>query len=82
MYYYFLYHCKEDIMNREKADHHFKSDDYLVHYTDLVFLYKIYEPEYWYWEIVETVRRLVFTCILAVSSSLNSNFQAMNGMMR
>ena len=33
----------------------------------LVFLHKAYEPKYWYWEIIETVRRLFFTAILVIT---------------
>jgi uncharacterized membrane protein YidH (DUF202 family) len=30
------------------------------------FLYEAYEPQYWYWEVVETTRRLVLTAVLSV----------------
>ena len=32
------------------------------------FLYSAYEPAYWYWEIVDTTRRLLLTAILSVIS--------------
>ena len=34
--------------------------------TRLSFLWDAYEPQYWYWEIVETTRRLVLTAVLSV----------------
>jgi hypothetical protein len=30
------------------------------------FLYEAYEPKYWYWEVVETTRRLMLTAVLSV----------------
>jgi hypothetical protein len=30
------------------------------------FLYEAYEPQFWYWEVVETTRRLVLTAVLSV----------------
>lgn len=30
------------------------------------FLYEAYEPEYWYWEVIETTRRLMLTAVLSV----------------
>jgi hypothetical protein len=30
------------------------------------FLYEAYEPKFWYWEVVETTRRLVLTAVLSV----------------
>jgi hypothetical protein len=30
------------------------------------FLYDAYEPQYWYWEVVETTRRLMLTAVLSV----------------
>ena len=32
----------------------------------LEFLFKSYKPEYWYWEVVETYRRLMLTAVLSV----------------
>jgi predicted outer membrane repeat protein len=30
------------------------------------FLYEAYEPQFWYWEVVETTRRLMLTAVLSV----------------
>jgi hypothetical protein len=32
----------------------------------LAFLWDAYEPQYWYWEVVETTRRLMLTAVLSV----------------
>lgn len=40
-----------------------------------LFLYAAYEPKFWYWEIVETIRKIVFTGVLAVISQ-GSKLQA------
>ena len=33
--------------------------------TPLVFLWEPYKPEFWYWEVVETGRRLMMTGVLS-----------------
>ena len=35
----------------------------------LDFLYMYYQPEFWYWEVVDTVRRLLLTAVLSMVSS-------------
>ena len=50
-----------------------KSDN-VITYTDLNFLHKVYEPQYWYWEIVETIRRLFFTAFLVLANT-SANLQ-------
>lgn len=60
MYYYLLYTHKEDITRREEKGYTIKQEAYL----QLSFLFKVYEPKFWYWEIVETIRRLFFTFLL------------------
>ncbi len=45
-----------------------------ITYKDLVFLHKAYEPKYWYWEIVETMRRLFFTALLVIATT-SANLQ-------
>jgi hypothetical protein len=37
-----------------------------VSYQEIDFLHKAYEGRCWYWEIVETVRRLLLTAVLSV----------------
>jgi hypothetical protein len=38
----------------------------------LSFLWDAYEPQFWYWEVVETTRRLVLTAVLSVCGSGSS----------
>jgi hypothetical protein len=33
---------------------------------EITFLHKQYEPGYWYWEVVETIRRLLLTAVIAI----------------
>jgi len=40
-----------------------------INYKHLNFLYIAYEPKYWYWEVIETFRRLLFTAFLVMSVS-------------
>jgi hypothetical protein len=35
----------------------------------IYFLHQSYEPQYWYWEIIETVRRLLLTAVVSVVST-------------
>lgn len=51
---------KEEIACRENDDFESKGNAHKA----LEFLYKSYEPRFWYWEVVETVRRLFFTFLL------------------
>lgn len=45
-----------------------------INYTHLKFLYMAYEPKFWYWEIIETFRRLAFTCFVVMTTmSANLN---------
>ena len=36
--------------------------------ANLAFLWKAYEPRYWYWEVIETTRRLMLTAALSAIS--------------
>ena len=40
-----------------------------INYSHLEFLYIAYEPKYWHWEVIETIRRLLFTAFLVMSTS-------------
>lgn len=67
MYFFALYRNKEEISERgdPHAAIHKESAKKLLSYEALRFLFKVYEPKFWYWEIIETLRRLFFTSILA-----------------
>ena len=48
-----------------------------INYIHLSFLYVAYEPKYWYWEVIETFRRLVFTALVVMSTtSANLNVRS------
>ena len=64
-----------DPMDRRKAiyqapeDHLFETrHHFLMHITpkELNFLHFSYEPKFWYWEVIETSRRLILTAVLSV----------------
>ncbi len=40
--------------------------------TRLAFLWESYQPKFWYWELVETTRRLMLTVVLSVCGSGSS----------
>jgi hypothetical protein len=45
-----------------------KASSWIHDPTALLFLYQDYEPQYWYWEIVETYRRLLLSAVAAIVS--------------
>lgn len=49
-----------------------------VTYRELKFLYKAYEGRCWYWEVVETIRKLLLTAVLSVCGE-GSGFQIVIG---
>jgi len=38
----------------------------IISHEEIKFLYNAYRPRYWYWEIIETVRRLLLTGVLSI----------------
>jgi hypothetical protein len=52
----------EEPINQLLARHDHAARDALM----ISFLYEAYEPKYWYWEVVETTRRLMLTAVLSV----------------
>ena len=58
----------------DEMDVQLSKSENIIQCDDLNFLHKVYEPEYWYWEIVETMRRLLFTAILVLANT-SSNLQ-------
>jgi hypothetical protein len=50
----------------------------------LAFLWDAYEPQFWYWEVVETTRRLMLTAVLSVcgaGTSVQSIFAVLLGLL-
>lgn len=52
-------------MIRHRGDPSISAEE-LASIEPLRFLYSSYDPKYWYWEVIETFRRIVFTGVLAV----------------
>jgi hypothetical protein len=51
-----------ELINQLKLRH-----DHAAHNALMIsFLYEAYEPKYWYWELVETTRKLMMTAVLSV----------------
>jgi hypothetical protein len=45
---------------------------------ELFFLHQAYEPQYWYWEIIETARRLFLTAVMSIVATGTKLFVADN----
>lgn len=74
LYFYLLRKHKEDITQRLNPQHKVNDDAY----KSLEFLFKSYEPQYWYWEVVETGRRLFFTFLLQFGqASINTQVRCL-----
>jgi hypothetical protein len=57
----------EGVTAEEPENHLVKRTDAAALQARMIsFLYEAYEPQYWYWEVVETTRRLVLTAVLSV----------------
>ena len=69
-YLYSLYKKKNEIINRKALEVGGKLPDGLV---VLEFLFRAYKPELWYFEVVETYRRLCMTAILSVIATGSSS---------
>jgi len=76
MYFYLLYRNSERILSLKDSDDSASSPDYSGSIFDgvaaIAFLYRAYKPEYWYWELVETSRRLFFTAVISIISKESS----------
>jgi hypothetical protein len=49
-----------------KTDSNTEPSNNLIKSDNIKFLYKAYEPKYWYWEVLETCRRLLLTAVISV----------------
>ena len=74
MYAYVLYVNRDDIKNARLTDVPIPSsqtttrEGFMQYITskEIEFLHKAYEGKYWYWEVLETIRRLLLTAVLSV----------------
>jgi hypothetical protein len=62
MYFWMLHNVKEGIMNRTENI----SSKLRLAIIPSSFLYSSYEPQCWYWEIVETIRRITMTGVIVL----------------
>ena len=61
---------KEIVPSEDVEDKEHSSRQVWYHNPEaLNFLFVDYHPEFWYWEVVDTVRRLLLTAVLSVVSS-------------
>jgi len=60
LYFFLLWKKKDKI--RKPVEERSKDED--IH--DIIFLWDPYKPEFWYWEVVETLRRLGMTGLLSI----------------
>jgi hypothetical protein len=71
---------KRDSRNRHSRSHPRALSS---HVSSLAFLWDAYEPQFWYWEVVETTRRLMLTAVLSVcgaGTSAQSIFAVLLGL--
>ena len=66
-------------IERLKAKYPEDYPDNIINHNHLKFLYRAYEPQYWYWEVIETFRRLCFTAFVVMASS-TPGLQVCSGM--
>jgi hypothetical protein len=55
-------HLREELHLLEEKDDHV----YSAAAKRLSFLWEAYEPQYWYWELIETTRRLILTAVISL----------------
>ena len=73
-YFYQLYRRRFAIMYREVVSNKESTIDLSSDLMVYEFLFRYYTPAYWYFEVVETARRLILTAVISVTYS-GSNLQ-------
>ena len=66
MYGYVLYINRENIISPSSESTTRLGPMQYITDKEIEFLHKAYEGKYWYWEVVETIRRLLLTAVLSV----------------
>jgi hypothetical protein len=69
IYFLVLWRHRDDIMSRKEATFTAQGK---ARIEPLSFIFSSYEPQYWYWEVIETFRRLLLTGVLVAWDSPNS----------
>jgi hypothetical protein len=65
-YFWLLYSHRHAIQNRKSRAVLFTEEADRKSIEPLNFLYSSYAPQYWYWEVIETIRRLLLTGVLVL----------------
>lgn len=65
-YFYVLYSARHDIIGRDPTSMDKDENDRDIRLRPIRLLYEYYEPKLWYWEILETLHRLLLTGVLVV----------------
>ena len=95
LYFWVLYYNRHDIEKRVGDNTDISNDLVVNEESDAVdrkeclkyigakeisFLYRAYEGKFWYWEVIETARRLILTAVLSVVA-VGSNLQIIFGIL-
>jgi hypothetical protein len=67
-YFYVLYSARHDIKNRETISSEGEKWSRNAHLQSIKLLFEFYQPHLWYWEVIETIYRLLLTGVLVVVS--------------
>lgn len=65
--YFILLHKRKETIKAREVPHTCSKMD-LLKIVPLKFLFSAYEPQFWYWEVIETYRRLILTGVLVLVS--------------
>jgi hypothetical protein len=66
LYFWLLYSHRHVIQNRKPSGDGSFSEKHRRAIEPLTFLFSSYQPRYWYWEAIETIRRLSLTGVLVL----------------
>ena len=72
LYFWLLYKKRNEIVHRNDSDGRDTISGQKTSVITLKCLYESYKPKFWYFEIVETSRRLMLTGVLSITNAGNS----------
>jgi hypothetical protein len=67
-YFYVLYSARHDIKSRETISSEGAKWSRNAHLQSIKLLFEFYQPHLWYWEVIETIYRILITGVLVVVS--------------
>jgi hypothetical protein len=65
-YFYVLYSARHDIKSRETISSEEAKRTRDAHLQSMKLLFEFYQPHLWYWEVLETIYRLLLTGVLVI----------------